>query len=130
MSVKKTNSKATETQTTESESKAAVAEAAEQTAEAVAESRTGQQETDKGSEVAAVADNTPKVYCGPSVRGVVRQYTVFTGEIPEMVADFIKEHPAASALIVPTERFAEVRKSLETRGTAEAILYKQIKSEL
>ena len=27
--------------------------------------------------------NTMRVYCGPSVRGVARQYTSFTGELPE-----------------------------------------------
>ena len=76
------------------------------------------------------APKKPCVYCGPSVRGVVRQYTVFTGEVPELLKNFIKEHPAANALIVPTERVAEMRAKLETVGTAEAILYKQIKSEL
>ena len=133
MSAKKTNIKATETQDNASESKAAVAEAEEVKAQAAeqteAESPAGQQETAEES-AAAGADDTPRGYCGPSVRGVVRQYTVYTGEIPEMVADFIKEHPSAEALLVPTERFAEMRKALETRGTAEAILYKQIRSEI
>lgn len=115
--------KETEMQDTETVQEAAAE--TEKTAAEVAKSTKG-----KTTETAAGAENTPKVYCGPSVRGVVRQYTVFTGEIPEMLAEFIKEHPAAGALIVPTERFAEVRKSLETKGTAEAILYKQIRSEL
>ena len=26
-----------------------------------------------------------RVYCGPSVRGVARQYTSFTGELPEQM---------------------------------------------
>lgn len=75
-------------------------------------------------------DDTPRVYCGPSVRGIARQYTVFQGEIPELLAGFVKEHPIAEALIVSTKDFAETRRKLETAGTAEAILYKQIKSEL
>ena len=72
----------------------------------------------------------PVVYCGPSVRGVVRQYTVFTGDLPDMLKDFVKDHPLAASLIVSTERFAEMGKKLETAGTAEAILYRQLKSEL
>lgn len=71
-----------------------------------------------------------RVYCGPSVRGVARQYTVYTGELPEALKTFVSEHPAAKALVVPTSRFAEVRKRLNIAGTAEAILYKKIKSEL
>ena len=53
-----------------------------------------------------------QVYCGPTVRGVAKQYTVFHGGIPDV------------------ERFAETRKRLETAGTAETILYGKIKSEL
>ena len=47
---------------------------------------------------------TPCVYCGPSVRGVARQYTVYASG----------NTPAA----------------LETAGTAESILYNKIKNEL
>lgn len=72
----------------------------------------------------------PVVYCGPSVRGIVRQYTVFMGDIPDMLKDFIQDHPIAVSLIVPTDQFAQMRSKLETAGTAEAILYKQLKSEI
>lgn len=72
----------------------------------------------------------PCVYCGPSVRGVARQYTTYQGGIPGPLKEFIKEHPAARGLIVSTEKFAGVRKRLETHGTAEAIIYKKVKDEL
>lgn len=72
----------------------------------------------------------PCVYCGPSVRGVARQYTTYQGGIPDPLKEFIKEHPAARGLIVPASRFAIVRKRLETRGTAESIIYKKVKDEL
>lgn len=72
----------------------------------------------------------PCVYCGPSVRGVARQYTTYMGGIPDPLKEFIREHPAARALLVGTARFAGVRKRLETPGTAEAVVYKKIKSEL
>ena len=67
-----------------------------------------------------------QVYCGPTVHGVAKQYTVFHGGIPA----FIAIHPEAGELVVDVERFAETRKRLETAGTAEAILYGKIKSEL
>lgn len=72
----------------------------------------------------------PCVYCGPSVRGVARQYTTYQGGIPGSLKEFIKEHPAARGLIVSTEKFAGIRKRLETHGTAEAIIYKKVKDEL
>ena len=70
------------------------------------------------------------VYCGPSVKGVAKQYTVFHGGIPRALAEFADRHKAANAMIVPIEKFAEMRNRLETAGTAEARLYQKIKSEL
>lgn len=72
----------------------------------------------------------PQVYCGPTVRGVAKQYTVYSGEIPVELANFIQKHPEAAGLVVPVEKFAQTRKRMETAGTVEAILYHKIKSEL
>lgn len=71
-----------------------------------------------------------RVYCGPSVRGVARQFTVYANELPEALQEFIKLHPAASGLVVPVEAFADARRRVETPGTVENILYNKIKSEL
>ena len=76
------------------------------------------------------AKTGPGVYCGPSVRGVARQYTVYAGTIPAALADFIQAHPAAKGLLVSVGRFAQVRSNLGRSGTAEAILFQKIKSEL
>ena len=72
----------------------------------------------------------PCVYCGPTVRGVARQYTTYQGGIPDTLRDFIKEHPEARQLIVSTSRFPSMRKRLDTPGTPEAKLYKQVKELL
>lgn len=94
-------------------------------------------EMEKASLIAEEAEETdgPKetgsyVYCGPSVRGVARQYTVFNGGLPEMVKNFAFDHPLAKALIVPVERFADMRRKLETKGTAEALIFTKLKLEL
>ena len=109
---------------------------AEQTAQEqeknIREEQTGQEQTDgQEQERDEFADiPNPCVYCGPSVRGVARQYTTYQGGIPDPLKEFIKEHPAVRGLIVPASRFAIVRKRLETRGTAESIIYKKVKDEL
>ena len=82
------------------------------------------------SEEAASKATKKMVYVGPSVRGVARQYTVFNGDIPVMLDEFMAEHPTARALLIPADRLAEARRNLETAGTAEALLYNKIKSEL
>ena len=71
-----------------------------------------------------------RVYCGPTVRGVAKQYTVYGGGIPAALEAFIAAHPEAGALLVRMEDFAQTRKRMEAAGTAEAILYNKIKSEL
>lgn len=68
----------------------------------------------------------PCVYCGPSVRNVVRQHTVYSGGIPDVLKAFVMEHPAAKGLLVSVERFAQVRIRLETKGTAESILFNKV----
>lgn len=97
---------------------------------------------DRPEATGAAAENppTPKkaekkksacVYCGPSIRNVAKQFTVFAaGEIPAGLALFIENHPETKNLLVPIEQFAAVRKKLQTAGTAEAILYNKIRSEL
>lgn len=68
----------------------------------------------------------PVVYCGPSVRNVTRQYTVYTGGIPDALKQFIMEHPAAKGLLVSVDRFAQTRIELETKGTAKSILFRKV----
>ena len=72
----------------------------------------------------------PCVYCGPTVRGVARQYTTFQGGIPDALRDFIREHPEARGLIVSTAQFPAMRRRLDTTGTAEAKLYKRVKEQI
>ncbi|NBI10939.1 hypothetical protein D1641_13095 [Colidextribacter sp. OB.20] len=124
-------------------------ETAEQAGEATATQETAEQagkatpatETQEQEEDTAPATETterdilagiqnPCVYCGPTVRGVARQYTTFQGGIPDELGDFIKEHPAARQLIVSTAQFPAMRRRLDTPGTAEAKLYKQVKELL
>lgn len=78
----------------------------------------------------STAREVTRVYCGPSVRGVARQYTVYAGKIPEALELFMKLHPEARGLLVSAGEFARVRSNLGRSGTAEAILYQKIKSEL
>lgn len=72
----------------------------------------------------------PCVYCGPSVRGVARQYTTYTVKVPKALEEWIAQHPAARGLLIPVSKFAQTRRNLETLGTQEAALYQKIKTEL
>lgn len=71
----------------------------------------------------------PCVYCGPTVRGMARQYTTFQGGIPDVLRDFIQKYPEARQFLVSTARFPAMRKRLDTPGTAEAALYKRVRRQ-
>lgn len=70
------------------------------------------------------------VYCGPSIRGVAKQYAVFSGEIPAALENKCHEIPMLRGLIVPLARFAAVRNALEIKGTAEQIMFAEINKQL
>lgn len=73
----------------------------------------------------------PCVYCGPSVKGVARQYTIFQGGgLPEALRAFVEDHPEVLPLIVSIGKFPAMRKRLDTPGTPEARLFKRIKGAL
>lgn len=100
-----------------------------QSAEEKAQSAAGEMSGGGGKSKRAKAEG-PKVYCGPTVRGVAKQYTVYAGGVPAELEAFLQAHRAAKTLLVPVEKFAQTRRKLETPGTAEAIVYRNIKSEL
>lgn len=73
----------------------------------------------------------PCVYCGPSIKGVARQYTIYQGGgLPEALRAFVEDHPEVLPLIVSIGKFPAMRKRLDTPGTPEARLFKRIKGAL
>ena len=88
------------------------------------------------AEDSAVAEKTPEtlpdpcVYCGPSVKGVARQFTVYRGGIPKALGEFLQQHPAARRLVVSEQKFAQVRAGLETPGSIESVLFRKLKEEM
>ena len=79
-------------------------------------------------------DKTPAAqavaYCGPTIKGVAPQYTVFVDGIPEKLAEIAEERPVVKALIVPREKLAEMRVKVEQSGTRENLLYQNAVSVL
>ena len=73
----------------------------------------------------------PCVYCGPSIRGVTRQYTIYQGGgLPAPLKEVVNRHPEAAKLIVSVGKFKAMRRRLDTPGTQEAKLYKALKEAL
>ncbi len=64
-------------------------------------------------------------YCGPTIKGVALQYTVFAGGLPAKLTKLAERNPVVKALIVPSEQLAEMRVKVEQDGSRENLLCKR-----
>jgi hypothetical protein len=85
------------------------------------------EKTEKKTEaVKEVTETTgAAAYCGPTVKGIAPQYTVFVDGLPEKLKEKVEQVPFLKALIVPLDKLAEMRVKIEQDGTRENILYKK-----
>lgn len=81
---------------------------------------------------AAVEKTGPVVYCGPSVKNTVKQFTVYSDgdALPDAVADFLNRIPAARGLMVPIADFANTRAALENPKSGAGIIFATVKAAL
>lgn len=77
------------------------------------------------TEQATAQVQAPVAYCGPTVKGIAPQYTVFVDGLPEKLKEKVEQVPFLKALIVPLDKLAEMRVKIEQDGTRENILYKK-----
>lgn len=81
---------------------------------------------------AAVEKTGPVVYCGPSVKNTVKQFTVYSDgdALPDAVTDFLNRIPAARGLMVPIADFANTRAALENPKSGAGIIFAVVKAAL
>lgn len=78
---------------------------------------------------AAVEKTGPVVYCGPSVKNTVKQFTVYSDgdALPDAVTDFLNRIPAARGLMVPIADFANTRAALENPKSGAGIILPRLR---
>ena len=81
--------------------------------------------TTKRTKKAAEAAGTV-VYCGPSIKGVARQYTAYNNGIPEGLKQVAEKNKILAALIVPLEDLPEAMRQLRQRSGRIYTLYKAV----
>ena len=85
-----------------------------------------EKKTEVVKEAQAAAETAGAVaYCGPTVKGIAPQYTVFVDGMPEKLKEKVEQVPFLKALIAPLDKLAEMRVKIEQDGTRENILYKK-----
>lgn len=89
-------------------------------------------QTAAAENTAAVEKTGPVVYCGPSVKNTVKQFTVYSdGDmLPDAVNDFLNKIPAARGLMVPIADFANTRAALENPKSGAGIIFATVKAAL
>ena len=81
--------------------------------------------TTKRTKKAAEAAGTV-VYCGPSIKGVARQYTAYNNGIPEGLKQAAEKNKLLAALIVPLEDLPEAMRQLRQKSGRFYTLYKAV----
>ena len=81
--------------------------------------------TTKRTKKAAEAAGTV-VYCGPSIKGVARQYTAYNNGIPEGLKQAAEKNKILAALIVHLEDLPEAMRQLRQKSGRIHTLYKAV----
>lgn len=66
------------------------------------------------------------VYLGPTIPGIVKNATVFKGELPQSLKMAIDDFPLMCRLIVPVAESPSVVKELKKKQSSTASIYKMI----
>ena len=75
-----------------------------------------------------VKKDGPMVYCGPTVKNTVKQYTVYHDS--NAVNRFLDAVPMARGLLVPLDKFKDTRVALENPKSSAGILFAAVKAAL
>lgn len=66
------------------------------------------------------------IYVGPSIKGLVNQYSVFKNGIPKRLKEYTEHNRDVKRLIVPVSKLVDTKKSIGVKGTVENISYNNI----
>lgn len=69
------------------------------------------------------------VYCGPSIKGVARQFTAYNNGIPEGMKAATEKNKVLAAMIVPLEELPEAMRQLRQKSGRIYTLYKAVQGK-
>lgn len=67
------------------------------------------------------------VYCGPTLRGIAKQYTPFTDGLPESLRQQCEKIPLLHELIVPIDQLSATKSAINTFGSKARMVYDRCK---
>lgn len=69
------------------------------------------------------------VYCGPSIKGVAKQFTAYNNGIPEGLKAATEKNKVLAAMIVPLEELPEAMRQLRQKSGRIYTLYKAVQGK-
>lgn len=69
------------------------------------------------------------VYCGPSIKGVARQFTAYNNGIQEGLKAATEKNKVLAAMIVPLEELPEAMRQLRQKSGRIYTLYKAVQGK-
>lgn len=70
------------------------------------------------------------VYCGPTIPGVAKQYTVYTGGLPAEMESRSRDTPAICGLVVPLDQLPEAMRQLREGTGRIYTLYRAVQGTI
>ena len=84
-----------------------------------------EKKTTAAAKKAAAVQEEAVVYCGPTIKGLAPQYTVFVGGVPAKLAEKMEAIPVLKALTVPREKLSDLLVIVVHDGSREKTLYQR-----
>ncbi len=72
---------------------------------------------------------TTVVYCGPTVPGVAKQFTIYKGGTPAPLAEAIQKNPAMGGLVIPLDQLPDAMRQLREGSGAVYRLYRLVQAK-
>lgn len=69
------------------------------------------------------------IYCGPTMKHVIKEGDTFTNGIPKAVSELVNENHLVKQLLVPIDRLIETKRKLKEEGSVENITYQTLRKE-
>ena len=72
----------------------------------------------------AEAPGATVVYCGPTIPGVAKQYTIYSNGTAPALSEAAENHPVLRSLIIPLDKLPEAMRQLRERSGTIYTLYR------
>lgn len=79
----------------------------------------------KSTKKTAAAAAAQSAYCGPTIPGVAKQFTIYTDGIPAALQAATEENPILAGLVVPLEKLPDAMRQLREGTGSIFTLYRQ-----